>query len=415
MRRFLVLVLLLPMVQAGHVSESVFVSSTSSANYGYDYEEGFDTFNGNLECSAHEDNSDYLGKYVGERTALETWFRIEAAHDGASSVFTAWYSFSDHTPNSNKDASLSDSVYVRLRETGNDWAATLYTRFDGAENVLATGSFGNPNDFRAYSFYVDTQSGTAALRDSGGTDLLAGSFTAPGPLYAQWFTCKSTGNALASLALSPYSSSHRSTQVVAYAPNEAPVIMDATQSPSIVEPTDTVTVYTDATDDHEVASMTLLYAINGGVETTVAMTEASPGTWTASIPPQPNGATVAYTTRGVDDQGQESTGTGGVYVVGSGTPAAKHTGTTGGGGTITESGSLLPLWISLAGVAAAFLLRYLGAGKFLVITAAVAPMLVSLGLVLHERINSVPLPVVFVAGSLVLIVLLRRLRGGAPA
>ncbi len=98
-----------------------------------------------------------------------------------------------------------------------------------------------------------------------------------------------------------------------------PVIANMMHSPAVPADTDIVTVSADVTDDSAVSSVTLFYSVNGGIESSAAMSLSAGDTYTGTIPAQANTASVVYRVEATDDALQVTSLSGGAYVVG-GTP-----------------------------------------------------------------------------------------------
>ena len=86
-----------------------------------------------------------------------------------------------------------------------------------------------------------------------------------------------------------------------------PLITGVSQDPASPIPTDDVTITATIIDNSSVASASLEYVVDGGVEMVVAMTAGADDVYTGIIPAQAANAVVSYTISATDDLGGVST------------------------------------------------------------------------------------------------------------
>ncbi|MCI0479208.1 hypothetical protein L0Y59_01560, partial [Candidatus Uhrbacteria bacterium] len=94
-----------------------------------------------------------------------------------------------------------------------------------------------------------------------------------------------------------------------------PVILSMTREPLEPSPFSTVTINASISDNIGVAGSTLLYSLNAGAETAVAMTGLSGQNWTGTIPAAAAGTNVTYRVRAADGRAQETMSPADYYVV----------------------------------------------------------------------------------------------------
>jgi DNA/RNA endonuclease YhcR with UshA esterase domain len=97
-----------------------------------------------------------------------------------------------------------------------------------------------------------------------------------------------------------------------------PLISNINQTPAIPTSTDTVTISANVTDNGTLNSVKLFYSIASAAYDSTEMTLLSGDTYQSKIGPQPDGTSVVYYLKAVDDEGLTSTSTNNSYTVGSG-------------------------------------------------------------------------------------------------
>jgi hypothetical protein len=95
--------------------------------------------------------------------------------------------------------------------------------------------------------------------------------------------------------------------------DNAPVITGLAHLPAAPEAIDVVTVSADVTDDNALVSVTLYYAVDGGAETSVAMTNVG-DTYSGDIPAQADQSDVTYRVVAEDDATQISESNGSYHI-----------------------------------------------------------------------------------------------------
>lgn len=195
------------------------------ADFGYNYVEGVTFFtdgdtagNGGIsgselsdgfEMSSESDDRSFMGKgWAAPGTDYaKVVFRIEASAEGQASIFRAFFSFVDLTPDDTNNGfttqtgSFSDTIYARFEEVGNDWQIEIVSSTNG-DNPIAIGSAVvgfSPNSPHTFSFTVDTRgTGYVLIRDEDGNQVIKNETIggsgysgfqdlAGDVMYAQWF------------------------------------------------------------------------------------------------------------------------------------------------------------------------------------------------------------------------------------
>lgn len=357
---------------AYHDNAPVFGGTAKSLpSYGFAHKEGFTEEDGALWCRATSDNGDYAGVNIPPSRAVEVWFRFKARTDGTSSIFEVDLSLEDISVSGNTKArARDDSLRVHFKEDGNNWNVHLI-RQDGGLNILASTTISGPTDWKTFSLRADLQAGRLDLRDEAGS-VLDAALTVPvdARVHTQWYRCSgSSGTVGAETDLRFFHTDHRSTQVVAYAADQPPVLGQHTQSPLIVTEQDSPAVEIEVTDDHGVDQATLYHSAGGNTFTGTTMTATSePDTYRGQIPPYANGTKVTYYVQAEDTIGQKVTRNQTSYTVGSGkAPTTTNTAPNPGSGGDPDSPAsrdYVPSFVVLIfGVVVALLFSHLGQKK----------------------------------------------------
>ncbi len=201
------------------------ISGDDENDFGYDFREGvtLDTNTGGSDAqdmssaysfSGDETDYDYLAKsWTPGETNITTFFRIESATEGHSSVFRTAYSFIPATgtveepvldkgdPGGKKDGDFFDHISIRFQESGNDWIVKFFYVSAGSGSTAIGTQFGltytggNPNTPTQYHFRVNTITGKATLYNNDDAILLEAAIPTVfnnGLMYSQWFVGYST-------------------------------------------------------------------------------------------------------------------------------------------------------------------------------------------------------------------------------
>ncbi len=94
-----------------------------------------------------------------------------------------------------------------------------------------------------------------------------------------------------------------------------PQISNITQDPASPIPTDDVTISATIIDNGSVASASIIYTVNSGTESVIAMIVGANDSYTGVIPAQVANAVVSYTISATDDLGGVSTSSTSTYVI----------------------------------------------------------------------------------------------------
>ncbi len=138
-----------------------------------------------------------------------------------------------------------------------------------------------------------------------------------------------------------------------------PTFSNFAQSPENVMPGDVVTVSVDANDDGTITSVTLYYSLNGGAESSIAMSEVvSRASYTGDLPAQILGTQVDYRLVAIDDELNSSEFGPRSYTVGGNQISIAAVQAHNGDGVSLMEGQT----VSITGIVSA--LAYSGTGSF---------------------------------------------------
>lgn len=311
-------------------------------------------------CIYIQDNAfynDYLAtKLHNEKHAYRVHFQIYADADGAQSKFRVVLSFVPGNVAKSIEGdgyatgAFGEAVGAVFAENPVGWDIQLIEVNQESYQEIATAT--EPRDssaWRAYDFTANSDTGLIELRNDVG-DVMASAHMmhhAGKPIESQWY--RGTGGNWYSTAHMMLRVGGDSTAVYDQDPRP-PVISNLTQTPSLVEPGQSVRVSATIRDDWGQATAVLHSWVNQKPAPDVAM-QSSGGTYTATLPGAPADAEVRYQVEATAVSGLKAVSTTIQYVVGS-TQPPKDVGGGGALGSITsnEGGLAAVGFVLIAGV-----------------------------------------------------------------
>lgn len=188
---------------------SIFCANPAETDFGYEYVEGasyessFSQVGIGIDdgflFTGDSSNSEYLAKgFTTGTEALSVKMKLEAASDGASSIFRAAFTTGATAPPSvtnkgdGKDGgNFDDHVGVRFEEDGGAWIIGIYQNVGGAgyNRIGSAVNYGDPDNPTNFNFTVDTRTLVANLSSEGNlllTRTIDSSFQDV-PMKDQWF------------------------------------------------------------------------------------------------------------------------------------------------------------------------------------------------------------------------------------